>query len=216
MLKRIGFTSILAAVLMVAVACTVDQVLADINLAVQAAGSIGLAVGAVSPADASIIAGLSALATKALTVIQQDYDAAKASGAQSDLDKLAADVSAIQANLPAALSAAHIENSAAQQKVTAWVNLTVASVNAVNAYVKQVTPATTKNQKATLLRTAAADPNLSPDTFEARWSKDVCGGEKKCSGMVRQHKGVLHAIRQGTAAPFHALGDAIGEAKFGG
>src|SRR5579864_2991104 len=80
-------------------ACTVDQVLADINVAVQIAGQIGQAVGAVSPADALLIAGIQGVASAGLNAIKNAYDTYHASGAVTDLQKLQAALDACKFTL---------------------------------------------------------------------------------------------------------------------
>jgi len=171
----------------VTAACSVDQVLTDINLLIQTAGSIGTAIGVVAPADAAIVAGLTAVASKGLSAIQADYDTYKQSQAQSDLAKLDAAIAAVQTNLPAELAAAHVYSPAAQAKCAAWVNLTVTTLQAVSELLPELQTAGTVQAKAAVVARAAAKPNLAPETIQARWSKEVCQGDAKCSKLVGSH-----------------------------
>jgi hypothetical protein len=191
-------------VCLVTAACSVDQVLTDINLLIQTAGSIGSAIGVVAPADAAIVAGLTAVASKGLTAIQSAYDTYKQSQAEGDLAKLDAAIAAVQTNLPAELAAAHVYDPAAQAKCAAWVNLTVTTLQAVTELLPELKTANTVQAKAAVVARAAAKPNLAPETIRARWSKEVCQGEKKCSNLVKP------------PGFWHGVGSAIGEAKFGG
>jgi len=170
------------------VACTVDQVLTDVNLLIQTAGSIGTAIGAVSPADAAIVAGLSALASKGLSAIQAAYDTYKKTQATTDLEKLQAAIQSVQTNLPAELAAAHVYSPAAQAKCAAWVNLTVTTLTAVTELIPALQAAQTASAKAAVAHQAAAKPNLAPATIEARWAKEVCQGDTKCAGLIGQSK----------------------------
>jgi hypothetical protein len=172
---------------LVTVACTVDQVLTDINLLIQTAGSIGTAIGAVAPADAAIVAGLTSIASKGLTAIQSAYDTYKQTQATTDLQKLDAAIAAVKTNLPAELAAAHVYDPAAQAKCAAWVNLTVTTLDAVSELLPELQTAQTATAKAAVVQKAAAKPNLAPETIQARWSKEVCKGDAKCSKLVGTH-----------------------------
>ena len=168
----------LALVLVVTqVACTVDQVLSDINLLLQTAASIATAVGALSPADATAIQVVVNTATTGLNVIQKDYDAYKASGATTDLEKLQAAIAALKNNLPAELAAAHVTNPNAVAKATAWVNLVTSTLDTILA----VLPKLSANKNATFAELP------TPSDLQKRWSTEVCGGDAKCSALVKAH-----------------------------
>lgn len=171
-------------VCLITAACSVDQVLTDINLLIQTKGSIGTAIGAVAPADAAIVAGLTAVASKGLSAIQSAYDTYKQTQATTDLQKLDAAIVAVQTNLPAELAAAHVYDPAAQAKCAAWVNLTVTTLTAVSELLPELQSAHTVTAKAAVVQRAAAKPNLAPETIQARWSKEVCQGDAKCSKLV--------------------------------
>ena len=146
-MKKVALGLVLA-VCLVTAACSVDQVLTDINLLIQTAGSIGTAIGAVAPADAAIVAGLTAVASKGLTAIQAAYDTYKQTQAQTDLQKLDAAIAAVKTNLPAELAAAHVYSPAAQAKCAAWVNLTVTTLDAISELLPELQTAQTANAKA--------------------------------------------------------------------
>jgi len=187
MKKKKALTLLLACTLALA-ACTVDQVLSSINVLIQAAGSIGAAIGAVSPADAAIVSGLSALASKGLSIIQADYDAYKKSGATTDLQKLEAAITAVQTNLPAELAAAHVYSPAAQAKCTAWVNLTVTSLDIVAEALPQIESASTAGERQAAEEKVSHNPALVPQALQARWAKEVCRGDARCSSLVKVHE----------------------------
>lgn len=160
------------------VACTVDQVLSDINLLIQTAAAIGSAVGAVSPVDSAAIQKAVDVATAGLNVIQADYDAYEKSGAATDLQKLQAAIGALRSNLPAELAAAHVSNPVATARVTNWVNLIVSTLDAIIAILPRLTPKGKMGaEAAALLPTANA--------LQARWKTEVCGNDPACGQMVK-------------------------------
>lgn len=162
-------------------ACSVDQVLTDVDLAIQMTASLETAVGNLSPDDAAVLARLVAIASDGLAAVQADYKAYEASGATTDLEKVRAVAQALQGNLAQELRAAHIANPATVQKVTAWVGL----VNVALVAVLQLT-AQAHSQK--INPTAMAIPAPSPDVLKSRWQRDVCQGDAQCGSLVKIHK----------------------------
>lgn len=169
------------------IACSTDQVFADINVVAQIAINIAGAVGTVAPQDAALIASLSKIAADSIAVIEADYKTYKASGAASDLQKLQAALAAVQTNLPAELAAAKISNSATSAKVTNWVNLIVTSVAAVAAALPQLqSPQVSLSQKVAVAKTLPTDKVL-----QARWASEVCAGDVACGKLVKVKKHFL-------------------------
>lgn len=177
-MKRVATCGLIFVLCFSLVACTVDQVLADINVLIQIAASIGAAVGNVSPIDAAEIQKLSAIATAGISAIQTAYDTYKASGATTDLQKVQAAIAAVQTNLSQELAAAHITNPASQQKVTNWVNLIYSTLAAILAALPQF-QAKRANGRAKI------DIAVTPKTLKARWDKEVCEGATACSALVK-------------------------------
>lgn len=159
------------------VACTVDQVLADINVLIQIASSIGAAVGNVSVSDSAEIQKLSGIASSGIAAIQTAYASYKASGATTDLQKVQAAVSAVQTNLSQELAAAHVTDPISQQKVTNWVNLIYSTLAAVLAALPelQTHPVTAKAKVAVA---------ITPKTLKSEWDKKVCDGAPACMALV--------------------------------
>ena len=174
-MKRSKVIVAVLTLLMFLTACTVDQVLADINVLIQIAASIGAAVGTVSPGDSAEIQKLSGIATAGVSAIQAAYASYKASGAATDLQKLQAAINAVQTNLSAELAAAHITNPASQQKITNWVNLIYSTLAAIVAAIPQLQA----GKKAASLKV-----DITPKTLKARWDSEVCGGDTVCSSLV--------------------------------
>jgi hypothetical protein len=188
-------------------ACTVDQVLSDIDVAIQIAASLAPAVGTVSPADGAIITVFSSLASGGLKDIQAAYDAWNKSGTTSDLQKAQALVAEVKANLANELQTAHISDPKTVTAVTNWCNLLYSSLNAVEAAL----PALQSGQAAVRARAAVA-PIPTPESIQARWTTEVCAGDAKCSNLVKVHH--IHQKAQGSF--WHKTGSALGEALYGG
>lgn len=167
-------------------ACSVDQVLADINVLIQAASSIAVAVGPLSANDATAINLIASIASTGLSTIQADYDLYKKSNAATDLQKLQAAIAAVQTNLPQELAAAHIVDEHAQRTVRAWVGLTSATLMTVATLLPQFKNAS-KSQRMIMARQAMTEVSLAPETIKARWDKDVCEGVSPCRHMVEVH-----------------------------
>jgi hypothetical protein len=172
---RMGIALILALAIFT-VACSVDQVLSDINLLLQTANVIGVAVGAVDPTISAEITLIAGIATTGLSEIKTDYDAWKASGAITDLQKLEAAISVLKTNLPAELAAAHISNPATVAIVTAWVNLVTSTLNDILA----ILPNLSKGAKGAGISTLP-----TPQSLQARWQNEVCKGDVKCGSLVK-------------------------------
>ena len=175
--NRFLSVGLICLMLTVTIACTVDQVLADIDLVIQMTASITTAVGAVSPADAAILNTVVTVATTGLAAVQAAYDTYKASGATTDLAKVQAAIAAVKTNLAQELVAMHITDPAATQKVTAWVNLVTVTLNAVLGLLPQLgVTAGTSQYKVEV---------ISPKALQARWVSEVCKGDAACGKLVK-------------------------------
>jgi hypothetical protein len=217
------FSSILALTLclsmtLMTTACNTDQVLADVDVVIQIASSIGSAVGNVSPADAALIAKFSGIAQSGISAIQATYKTYEKSGAVGDLQKLQAAIAAVQENLNQELQAARISDPAAQDKVVNWVALVQSSVAAIAAALPEF------NEKTGAIYGSVAFVNVSkkmwtasslptPEELQERWAREVCKADVKCAKKVKAHRS---KIWRGFKAFGSSLGNAIGEAKFGG
>jgi hypothetical protein len=166
---------------MTTTACPTDQVLADLNLALQIAVQIIPAVTAVSPVEGAAIQRVSAVATGILTVIESDYRAYEASKAVTDLQKLQAVLDAAKANLTAEIAAAHITDPAVVAKVTAWANLIYSVTDAILSAIEGNGGAASVPVRAMKL----SKPLPTPKALKAGWSGNVCKGEEACSALVR-------------------------------
>lgn len=165
---------------MFTVACTADQVIADIDTVIETASVIGAAVGAVAPADAVIIQGLASTALMGLNAVKTAYDTYKASGAVTDLQKLQAAIQSVQTNLPAELAAAHVVNVNAVRIVTAWVSLVVTALGSIlNALPSLTSASVSTRQKVRLAKTLPTKASL-----KAQWAGEVCQNAAPCVALV--------------------------------
>lgn len=186
------------------VACSVDEVLTDVDLALQMTASLETAIGNVSAQDGAALSRMVAIATTGLTAIQKTYDDYVSSGAQTDLDKVQAMARVLQSNLQNELDAAHITNPATVQKVQAWVGLVSVALQAVLQLSKQVSDNRSSFERcapdgrfsdcmggAMSFAPLSAGSVISVPSaalLKARWEKEVCHGDKKCGKLVKPRK----------------------------
>lgn len=183
---------------MVLVACTVDQVLSDIDIGLQIAANLAPAVGALNPADAAIITALTTVATDGINAIQKAYDEYEATHAQTALAKIVAAVDTVNLNLSTDLATFHITNKETVDKVNAWCKLIYSITNAVASALPamdQTLPDTVRRQKAALLPT--------PEDLQASWAAQVCLNDTSCAGLVKVHH--VHARGHGFWGRIEAL-----------
>lgn len=176
-LSQSALVAVLAASLVTMTACTTDQVLSDIDVALQTAASLETALGAVSPADAAILQLLTGIATTGLNVIQTDYDEWSKNPGTTTLQKIQNAIAVLRSNLAAEFSALHISDPNVVQRVTAWVNLLTSILGAILSAVGGgvTTPAMTR-----------VDLVLpSPELLAARWQSEVCSGDQACGALVK-------------------------------
>ena len=171
--------------MMTTTACTVDQVLSSIDVALQTAAQLSTAVGAVSPADAALITLMTGLATNGINAIQTAYDAYEKSKTASNLQNVLVAAQTLQTQLPSLLAASHISDPTTVQKVTAWVNLMVSCAEAIVSEVQALSPTTTVSPTAAPM--ARASYTLTAESIQARWQSDVCKGDGRCGALVKVH-----------------------------
>lgn len=176
------------------VACSFNQVLADIDVLIQIAANLAGAIGALSPADATEVTKFTTIATNGVAAIQAAYATYQASGAMTDLAKVQAAINSLQSNLNQELAAAKISDPHTVQVVTNWVNLLNAGIDAIVAALPQLSPDAAH----------VATVKVTAKSLQQRWKKDVCGGDKACGKRVVVHSGF-----------WASLGNGWGEAKFG-
>ena len=180
-----GMIALLCCSMLFTTACTVDQVLSSLDAVLQTAEGLETAVGAVSPADAAALQLLTGLAVKGIQIIQSDYDTYEKDKTASNLQNIVVAAQTLQATLPQNLAAAHISDASAVQKATAWVNLVTTSVASA---VSLIAPAVARSS-ISAHTVKAASLNLSAESIQARWQKEVCVGDTKCGALVKpRHK----------------------------
>jgi len=177
---------------------TVDTVLSDIDLVLQTGNVVCSTIGVVAPADSVACQAVATIGITGVNAIKTAYDAYKASGAVTDLQKLQAALAAIKTNLPAELAAAHIVDPAAVAVVTAWVNLVVSTVNDIISLVPQLQVGSTATPNQVARRVAVINSAFpTPESLKARWEGEVCHNNVKCGALVK-----VHHVRSGKLGRF--------------
>lgn len=165
------------------IACTqaqVDMVLSDIDLILQTANSLSVAVGAISPAEAAALSLLTGVGIKGVEAIRKAYDDYEANKTASNLQNVLVAAQTIQTNLPQELASLHISNANAVSKASAWVNL----VTDVAGFV--VTTVSKVNAGGSI-RSMAMVSVPTPEKLQARWQSEVCAGDTGCGSLVKVH-----------------------------
>lgn len=178
-----GVIAVMCVSLIFMTACSVDQVLSDIDLALQASENIAIAVGTVSPSDAAAIQVVAGIGIAGMKAIQDTYDAYEANKTAGTLKNLQAALTAVQTSLTEALAAAHIVDPSTVLKVTAWVNLVITTTNIIASAVGNV--ASNPNSKLAKIQLATAIP--TPEALHTRWLNEVCSGNVACGKLVKVH-----------------------------
>lgn len=162
---------------LLATGCTAQWIsvaLADLPVLTQMALNIAtLAVTLQSgkqlnPADAAAIQNISAEAGKDLNLLQSLYNEYKANPNITTLQKINGVISMTSTNLPALLAAAHISDPLLAARITAGVNLILATVQSFAALIPQTAPATSQ----TIAGQSIAVPKAKE--LKKRWNQQVC------------------------------------------
>lgn len=183
------------------VACSVDQVLSDIDVGLQIAKNLAPAVGTVLPEDALVLDTFTSVAIAGITAIKQTYDDASGGAASTKLARIQAIATALKSDLSQDLAAAHVTDTTLIATITNWVNLINSILNAVIAEIS--------GAHVMLSTNPPKSGDLTPESIQARWTAEVCKGDLKCGHLVKAH----HVHKSGF---WQALGTGIGEWKFGG
>lgn len=195
MTKKILSVVIAAILCFSMVACSVDEVLTDLDLAVQMTATLIPALGNISTSDAAEVAKLTTIAEEGLAVVRMDYEAYETSGATSDLARVQAVADALRSNLSQNLQAAHIGNEETVRRVTAWVGLVALTLDAITRLSQQavVLPAHcyAGSKFETCMSFASSVAGMyvpKAATLKKDWDKKVCKGNKACEVKIRKSK----------------------------
>jgi hypothetical protein len=163
---------------LIATGCTAQWIkvaLADLPVLAQMALNIGGLVTTLqsgkplSSSDAAAIKSLSNKAAKDLQLLQTLYNEYQTTGSASTIQKIQNAIAEIDQNLPALLQATHVSDPVLSARVTAAVNLIVATVNSFAALIPQ--RAGTATAKAITHETAAVP---HPAELKKQWNEQVC------------------------------------------
>ena len=165
-------------------ACTVDEVMSSIDAGLQVASGLSAAVGAVNPADGALLDGISAIAEKLMNVVQADYDTYEKNKTASNLQNVVVAAKDVQNALPQELAALHISDPNAVVKATNWVNLLV---DCASSLITEITGVSALSAKTATGHQPRAYGPLTAENIKARWTTDVCKGEKACADHIKVH-----------------------------
>ncbi len=151
--------------------------LADLPVLAQMALNIGTIVTTLqsgkqlSPEETSAVQNISAEAGRDLNLLQSLYNDYKSSPKAETIQKIDAAIAHISQSLPALLQAAHISDPVLAGRVTAGVNLIVATVTSFAALVPHVATASSSSS-----RNAASHRITVPHSHELKkqWNHQVC------------------------------------------
>lgn len=169
---------VLLAISLMATGCSAQWIsvaLADLPVLVQMALNIGTVVTTLqsgqqlTAADAAAIQNISNEASKDLNLLQSLYNDYKASASTATLQKIQGVIADINTNLPALLQAAHISDAALSVRITAAVNLILATVNSFASLI----PATgAAAMHAQIANQKVAIPHTKD--LKKQWNQQVC------------------------------------------
>ena len=171
---------VLAIVMMaslIATGCSAQWIsvaLADLPVLTQMALNIASLVTALqsgqqmTPAEAAAIQNVSAEAGRDLNLLQSLYNQYKANPDAATLQKIQDEINAINQNLPALLQTARISNPALNGRVTAAVNLIIATVDSFAALIPQTTGAVSRRVEGRQI----SIPNAKE--LKRQWNQQVC------------------------------------------
>jgi hypothetical protein len=151
----------------------ISVALADLPVLAQMALNIASLVTALqsgqqmNPAEAAAIQNVSAEAGRDLSLLQSLYDQYKANPDAGTLQKIQDEIGAINQNLPALLQTARISNPALTGRVTAAVNLILATVNSFAALIPQSAAAARRAERRQVNIPSAKE-------LKRQWNQQVC------------------------------------------
>lgn len=162
---------------LIATGCSAQWInvsLADLPVLAQMALNIASLVSVLqsgqqmNPAEAAAIQNVSAEAGRNLNLLQSLYNQYKADPDAATLQKIKDEINAINQNLPALLQTARISNSVLSGRVTAAVNLILATVNSFAALIPQKGGAVSRRVEARQVDIP------SVKELKRQWNQQVC------------------------------------------
>jgi len=153
----------------------ISVALADLPVLVQMALNIGTTVTTLqsgqqlSAADAAAIQNISNQASKDLNLLQALYNDYQANANTATIQKIQNVIADINTNLPALLQAAHISDAALSVRITAAVNLILATVN---SFASLIPASSATAVRAQMTHQKVAVPHAAD--LKKQWNQQVC------------------------------------------
>lgn len=183
----------LSVVLLLAlVACSVDEVIGNIDIALQGVQNIGDVITAINPEDGAAVQAGAAVVAGDLNLLKSLYDGWKSSGATGDLAKLQAAVTEAQANVTQIEAATHLKSAAAQDAFLATMSIASLAISTVADIVgdqNQSPPikrSAMKFQTSNVAAFASRPVKWHPSDLKRKWDTEVCKGDKNCRSRVHK------------------------------
>lgn len=184
MIRKISGISLASVLFLGLVACSVDQVIANIDIALQGAQNIGTVVSTINPADGDIVETAAATIIADLGLIKSLYDGWASSGATTDLNKIQAAVEQAEENQTQIEMATHLFDPASKIAFAAFMEITDLALDTVVHVVGgNSTPQSAFNAATGFA--SVGHPKYSAKDLKRKWDNNVCKGEKACRDRVK-------------------------------
>jgi hypothetical protein len=171
---------------LVATGCSAQWIsiaLADLPVLTQMALNISTLVSTLrcgqqlNKTEAAAIQKISAEASKDLALLQQLYKDSKAKPSADTIQQIQSVIADLNSNLPALLQASHISDPELSTRVTAAVNLILATVNTFAALIPEK-PVNAESARTALQQVALAQPK----DLKRKWNQQVCSMPDNAAG----------------------------------
>jgi hypothetical protein len=163
----------------------ISVALADLPVLVQMSLNIGTVVTTLqsgqqlSPAETAAIQNISNQASKDLNLLQALYNDYKTAPNAATIQKIQGVIQDINTNLPALLQAAHVSDAALSARISAAVNLIIATVNSFASLIPSAGAAPVQAQKSNQRVTVP-----HPEDLKKQWNQQVCSPGTNGSTLV--------------------------------
>jgi hypothetical protein len=192
-MKKAAFAIILAGTLLLAGCSSWNTIIAGAQAIAELAGTVDPGLSGLSTLAVQLLGD----AENAVSQYNQNKNATTLAAAQSALE-------AIDTQLPNVCNQLQV-SATVKQRAQAAVMIILDYVDSLAIPQPELAAQVVARRAA---RAAAPAPakRLSKKEIEERWRYEVCAGDEQCAGLIKPHQPGF----------WHGVGNAIGEAKWGG
>jgi hypothetical protein len=122
----------------------------------------------INPAEITAVQNISTETSRDLTLLQSLYDEYKANPNASTLQNIQSTIARITQNLPVLLQAAHVSDPTTATRLSAGVNLIMATVASIGALMPRATPSTSQSIAGVKIAIPSAKE------LKKQWNQQVC------------------------------------------